>query len=324
MSGAAAALRDDHPEGGAAQPPAPRLDMTEDEIGGLARRLGWKPQEEYKGPPERWVDARSFVETADRNPAVMWSNLQTLDKRHAALEREFRENKAKLGEAVTMISDLSEQSRKISERSYERARRELIAERDAAVEAGDRQKFSQVDTELTDLEKNRPTPAQARAAPQPNGQAAPPTPAPPQEVQEWGRQNPWFYTDTDLQGEANALHMALLNTRPDLSISDNLASVSRTIKALHPEKFPNRATPVSKPAATDDDDGNAAPAGERPSGSAPRTASRAKRDYASIPRDAKTQYARYKEMIGRKEGAKPLTEAEWAQNYWDQFPEDGT
>lgn len=308
MSGAALAAREAEDQG-----TAPKLDMSDEEIGGLARRLGWKPQEEYRGPPERWVDARAFVETADRNPAVMWSNLQTLDKRHATLEREFRDTKTKLDQAVGMVSDLTEQSRTISERAYARARRELIAERDAAVEAGDKATFARVDTELSDLDKTKPTPKAAPTQqPQPNGQAAPP-----QEVQEWGRQNPWFYTDQALQGEANALHMTLLNTRPELSLADNLATVGRTIKALHPEKFPNRVTPKPVP----EEEEERAPAGERPSQSA-RTAGRPKRDFNSIPRESKTQFQRYKEMLGRKEGSKPLTEAEWATNYWEQFEDE--
>lgn len=322
MSGAALANREaEAPEGGAAPPP--KLDMTEEEISGLARRLGWKPQEDYRGPPERWVDARAFVETADRNPAVMWSNLQTLDKRHASLEREMRETKNKLSEAVNLVSDLTEQSRTISQRAYDRARRDLIAEREAAVEAGDKAAFTRVDTELSDLEKHKPAPARTQTQPQqPNGQGAPPS-APPEEVQEWGRQNPWFYTDTALQGEANALHMTLLNTRPDLSLTENLATVGRTIKALHPEKFPNRAAATPPKQTGEDDDENHAPAGERPS-AASRPNGRAKRDFNAIPRESKQQFKRYQEMIGRKEGAKPLTEAEWASNYWEQFPEDGS
>jgi hypothetical protein len=315
MSGAALANREAEIGGEGAAPPPHKLDMSEEEIHGLARRLGWKPQNEYRGPPDRWVDAHAFVETADRNPAVMWSNLQTLDKRHASLEREMRETKTKLSEAVNLVSDLTEQSRTISQRAYDRAKRDLIAEREAAVEAGDKAAFQRVDTELTDLEKSKPTPKQQAAQQQANGQQVPP-----EEVQEWGRQNPWFYTDQALQGEANALHMTLLNTRPDLSLTENLATVGKTIKALHPEKFPNRVAATPKP---DDDDDNPAPAGERPSANA-RTPSRNKRDFNSIPRESKQQFKRYQEMIGRKEGAKPLTENEWASNYWDQFPEDGT
>jgi hypothetical protein len=320
MSGAS--LRERENDGGSQTP----IDMSDDDVSGLARRLGWKPIEEYKGNPDRWVDARAFVETADRNPAVMWSNLQMLDRRHATLEREFKDTKGKLGEAVTLISELSEQSRKISERAYDRARRDLIAEREAAVEAGDKNAFAKVDTELADLEKSKPAPPRqatpAQQQPQPNG-AAPP---PPMEVQEWGRQNPWFYTDVELQGEANALHMTLLNTRQDLPLAANLELVAKTIKSMHPEKFPVRAAspPPKQANGVDHDDDDAAPAGERPSGSVGRQTSRNKRDYAALPRDVKTQFARYKEMIGRKEGARPLTEAEWAQNYWEQFPEDGT
>jgi hypothetical protein len=320
MSGSVLARQEAEQETGTEKPAPPSLDMNDDEVSGLARRLGWKPQNEYRGPPDRWVDARAFVETADRNPAVMWSNLQTLDKRHATLEREARETKTKLEQAVTLISDLTEQSRTIGQRAYDRARRDLIAEREAAVEAGDKVAFAKVDGELADLEKSKPQPKAAATSPPQNNQPPPP----PQEVQDWGRQNPWFYSDLELQGEANALHMTLLNSRPDLSVADNLATVSRTIKALHPEKFPNRAAATPPKQANGHDDGEDPPVGERPSAVSRATPGRPKRDFNSVPRESKAQFNRYKEMIGRKDGAKPLTEAEWAANYWDQFPEDGT
>jgi hypothetical protein len=289
--------------------------MDDAQIEGLARHLGWKPMDEgFKGKPENFRDPRAFVETANRNPAVLWKNLTTLEKRYGTLERTTQQTQAKLGEAVNLIADMSDQFRTVQQRSYERARADLLAQREAAVEGGDKQGFVKADGALQELDKTKPVARAAPATPQPaQGQ-------PPQEVQEWGQRNPWFYSDPQLQGEANALHVTLLNTRKDLSLADNLTTVERTIKAMYPAKFPK--APRQQAPVEDVDDQDEAPASER-GNSFPRTPSRqSKRDFKSMPNESKLAFVRYKDMLGRKEGAKPLTEAEWATNYYDQFPEE--
>lgn len=299
------------------QAPDELASMSDEQVEGFARHLGWKPMEEgFKGKPENFRNARSFVETANRNPAILWNNLQTLDKRYGTLERNARDTQTKLDQAVDLISDMSTQFRSVQQRSYDRARADLLAQREAAVDGGDRQAFTRADAELQALDKTKP------AEPKTPAVVAPAVQPPASEVVEWGQRNTWFYTDAALQGEANALHMSLLNTRKDLSLSENLAVVERTIKAMHPGKFAK--TPPPAPAANEEEEEEprqAAAAGER-SNAMPRQApARNKRDFSSLPSDSKKAFTRYKEMLGRKEGSKPLTESEWASNYYEQFPD---
>lgn len=299
------------------QAPADLANMSDEQVEHFARHLGWKPMEEgFKGKPENFKGPRDYVDMANRNPAIMWQNLRTIEKRYGTLERDSADTRAKLDQAVDLISDMNTQFRSVSQRAYDKARADLLAERDAAVDSGDRPAFTKADTALAELEKNKPAVPKAPVTP-----ATPPEPKPAAEVVEWGQRNPWFYSDIALQSEANALHVSLLNTRKDLTLAENLALVEQKIKILHPDKFPKaRVTP---PPEQDEEEEVIAPtAGER-GNSTPRTPPRQnKRDFASLPKDSKQAFTRYKDLLARKEGSKPLTEAEWASNYYEQFPEE--
>lgn len=301
--------------------------MSQEEVEALALTMGWRPKEEYlaKGrDATRFVEARDFVETAERNPAIMWSNLHTMQKRLEQNERERKRAddawRKKFDDSLTVINDLSQDFRSVRTQSYERARRELMQQREAAIEAGDKDAFKKADTEMAELERDKPAEKRANGA---NGHTPPaattaPT-APPVEVQEWGRKNPWFYTDTELQARANAIHIALLQTDPGLSLADNLEEVERTIKTMFPDKFPKARRAAGR---NEEEPEDVAAAGERPNGPSAGSSRRNKRDFNNLPADSKRAFQKYATMIGNKQGAKPLTQEEWASNYYEQFPEE--
>ena len=41
-------------------------EMAQAELEARARRQGWRPKEEYRGPEERWVPAQEFLERGER------------------------------------------------------------------------------------------------------------------------------------------------------------------------------------------------------------------------------------------------------------------
>lgn len=300
-------------------------EMSEEEVEALAVTMGWRPKDEYLAKGRfagSFVEARDFVTTAERNPAVLWANLHTMQKRLEQNERDRKRAdeawRKKFDDSLTVIDGLSQDFRSVEKRSYERAKRELEQHREAAIEAGDKDAFRRADTEIAELERGKTPERKANGT---NVQPAPtaaPT-APPPEVQEWGRKNPWFYSDTDLQTKANALHIALLQTEPGLSLAENLEEVERTIKLRFPDKFPKPRRAAATPPEEDLDAGPTP--GERPNGPAGQ-ARRNKRDFNSLPQDSKRAFSRYATMISGKAGAKPLTQEEWAATYYEQFAEE--
>jgi hypothetical protein len=88
-----------------------------------AREHGWSPKDDFKGDPSRWVDAETFMKRADEVMPL----LKTQNQR---LKRDLDEMKKHLKRASDHFS-------KAEERAFERARAEIEAKLETAVESGD-------------------------------------------------------------------------------------------------------------------------------------------------------------------------------------------
>lgn len=102
-----------------------------------AREHGWTGKDEFKGDPDKWVDAETFVKRADE---VM----PFLKKQNTALKREIADVKREMGKAKEFFS-------KAEQRAYERAVKDLEARHDKAVESGDVDESRRIRAEMNDL-----------------------------------------------------------------------------------------------------------------------------------------------------------------------------
>ena len=274
-----------------------------------ARISGWRPREEYNGPPEKWVDAETFVKRAVETPAILADNLRTLSDRYGKLERRFEDQAGKLDGATQTMAEMAQMLRTSEDRAYKRARAEVLAQRDAAVESGDTAGFKKADTQLADLDASAPKPPATNAAPQQTTQQQPPQPPP--EVATWYAANPWYTADPELRQEADIIHMGLLQTRRDMTLEQNLREVTDRVKRMRPDKFAPPPPPTNgedNPRRTE----AAAVASSTPGGGRSRTNSR---NFDSLPNDAKAQFERWKTQLEGK--GKPLTKEEFAANYYE-------
>ena len=62
--------------------------QVDDGADAKARRMGWKPKDEYTGNPEKWVPAEEFLKTGFDTPAILAERYKILDDRFARSERE--------------------------------------------------------------------------------------------------------------------------------------------------------------------------------------------------------------------------------------------
>lgn len=285
-----------------------------------ARRMGWKPRDEYTRSPDKWKPAKEFLETGFGSPAVLAERYQDLDDRYAALHSTSRQTEQKLGEAVSTIGELTTMMRASEKRAYDRARRELQTERDKAVELGDKESFKRLDGELEEMARTAPAePVQRQAAPAPTGPNGAPLPP---AVTDFYNRNPWYMQNRDLQIEADIIHTGLRNARPDLSLDQNLAEVERRMRQQFPEQVGGRRAAPTTRQTDDDNPRRDDPAAVAPSsGGAPRRTQQ-RFTFDGMPKDAKDAYQRYAKMLEGK-GA-PLTKEEYAKDYWAQFQDDGT
>lgn len=197
-------------------------DDKEVDYAALAAEDGWVPQADWKGPAERWVDAKTFVERgAQILPIVQAKN------------RKLVETVDELKRTVAEIQEGSKSFREFSEKAIERERAEkaqLVADlekaRQQAVTDGDGEAFAKADKAL----------AQARA------ETVGPTP----EVQGWLNDNAWYTTDDTLRAVADRFSEKLKKENPALKGRAFLDKITEHVKAELPNKFGAKREPTTE------------------------------------------------------------------------------
>lgn len=211
------------------------------EIAERARRLGWRPQEEYNGRRE-WVPADKFIETAENELPVLRENLRRLDSMYV---KDLGDTRKELAEVKEVLKDFREFSTRAETRAYEKAKRELEEKRDVAVAHADTETFKAAQREIDELDKSvKPKPAEPEK---------PKVDAPDPAITSWIGENSWFTTDPELMAYAKSQDQFLMQTKPGLSVSERLAAVKDRTKKEFPDKFGNpkreQASSVAEPGA---------------------------------------------------------------------------
>lgn len=204
-----------------------------------ARRMGWRPKEEFARAPERWVDAKTFVERGMTELPVLRDRYRKLDNQMSAQTKELTETKATLAEQGRVLLELREMSKNAEDRAYIRAARELASREREAVAAADTAAYDAVQRERQDLEQHRTRVAEAPLVRRDDPPAPQAPAAPPPEVQAWIRENPWFTTDRTLNQVAIAFDAEVKEEHPDWTVSEQLAEAKARVVAKFPEKFNN-------------------------------------------------------------------------------------
>lgn len=192
-----------------------------------ARRQGWRPKDEYRGPDEKWVDADAFLKRSDEELPVMRERLRKQDK--------------DLAELKGTVTKFAEHHARVEKVAYERAMAEVKKERREALAIGDADGFEKAEERLAELKEVKPAATQKQAA----AEISP-------DVQTWVQANPWFQSEPRLAKYAEAVCGELQNEDPTRDLSDILKEVAKEVKARFPEKFANakRAAPPAVEGAT--------------------------------------------------------------------------
>lgn len=285
-----------------------------------ARRIGWVPKDEFRGDPAKWAPADEFLERGERTLPILLERNRKIDDRLGKAEKDNKTLRDQLAdmngtlkEARDTFVEFRERTANVEQRAYQRARDELVAERDAAVAAADPAAFKAADTALTELDKTAPKPvATPRKAAKADGeedddagrreQRKEPekrTEAP--EISEttktWLDENPWFKTDKKAGAKAVALHGA--NLVAGMSEEESLEDVRVTIEATRPDLFENPRR-------------EAAPSVRTPTGGTGRKERGRGRTFDDLPQEAKDAYTRFAKQD------KKFTKDDYLRDYiWD-------
>ena len=204
-----------------------------------AREQGWVPLDEWRGEPDKWVDADKFIERGETILPILQSRL---DKAEAALET----NKAELDKMRTEVAEgraTSEEFKKFHDdvmanqkQRYERAITELKQDKADALSEGDGKKVVEIEGQIEEIEdaaaKAEPT---RKADSEPDGSGGGADDIPP-EIKEWIAENEWFAKDEVLRAFADGYALQIRDQYEGRAMLDKLAEKT---KETFPGKFQN-------------------------------------------------------------------------------------
>jgi len=234
----------------------PEIKEVSQEVVDRARGMGWIPKDEFRGDKSRWRPADEYVQRGDEMLPIMKAQMAKYEAKINALQGTVdgqRENTEKL----------LKMSEKMEERSYEKARNDIIKKQSHAIKEGDSAAWESLENEKFNLEKPKPA------------VEVTPTPQVSPEVQAWQDKNTWYTTDEDMTAVANAHLQNMRRENPGVPMPTILTNLESRVKAAFPHKFENPARDI--PAAVDS------------SSTAPPAESTGKKTYSSLPADAKEQ-----------------------------------
>ncbi len=165
-----------------------------------AREMGWTPQEKFKGNPEKWVDAQTYVDRADHILPILRADRDRLKRDLLTRDTEIGTLKQQMQTTNALVKDLTVQydTRLQAELAAQRTRlkatiKEAIEDRDTDAELDAREQLEQLtvaEREAQDrAKKNKDklttstTPVDDKGDPQPQLSA---------DFMAWQKDNSWY------------------------------------------------------------------------------------------------------------------------------------
>lgn len=229
-----------------------------------AANLGWVPKEQFRGNPDDWVDADTFVR---RGKEIM----PILRKNNERLQRKVEELAKSQAEQARVFAEFNEYHKRTINQQKEAALAQLREARKQAIENSDGAAFEQIEGHIRQVEAfepELPKPAEASVELPPD-------------FAEWLSENQWYAKDKVAQLQADEIAEQLRKEGVTANGRDFLDEVGKRVREALPQRFgnPARRQPASVAA---------------PSPAAPRKSGKS---YDDLPAEAKQLCDRFVQTI---------------------------
>jgi hypothetical protein len=169
----------------------------------LAKDMGWRPREEFRGDPDQWKPAADFIRAGHEIQRNLSHDLKNLR---------------------TTVDTIKVTTSEVMRQKLEEQKRELAAQYAQAVEDGDTRGSYQIAQRLTDVDRQIQSPvAQPQAGPPPG-------------VQEFIQRNASWYEKDKLATE-RAVRITNELAAKNYSVEYQLAEAERVVKQEFPHLF---------------------------------------------------------------------------------------
>jgi len=234
-----------------------------------AKQMGWAPENEFRGDPDKWVDAETFVGRAENELPIALGTIKTLERNLAKTEKRLKE----VGDTLEKFNEYhqtalqKEQAKAATE--YQRGLEEAQERMRDAVRLGDEEMYDDAKAEQDKLIKQAATLDDAGKPPD-NGK-----PKIDKEINRaWVEEHPWFLKNFKMNKFAKECGDFLAQTQPELTQKEQLTEIAKMVKEEYPDYFSNSNR--DKADSVGGGDKTAAPAGGR------------RRTYNDLPATAKS------------------------------------
>ena len=211
-----------------AQVPDQEPAQTDPAVETEARAMGWLPQDEYKGDPEKWRPADEFVSRGKQILPLVQENLKRATSKITKLESDFKQQ--------------LDAQRRVTQVALQRQREQIIADFEArkrqAIEVGDVESYDHLNNaqwqevgRFDQAVRDQHQQEQRRTQRPPEFDEA---------MSGFSARNPWYGKDPVLTNLANLWNKQNGDANPNLTFEANLKATEEFIAQKFPEAFPTR------------------------------------------------------------------------------------
>lgn len=202
-----------------------------------AMERGWRPQEEFEGDPDDWVDAKEFVFRGE-----LMDTIHQERRARTSVEKKY-------DELQSTVQDLKGHYEKMAELEIKERLKELKSQKADAMRVDDVDAVIELDEQIDDLNEEYKSAKQATKA----AEKAPDTPqnAPiPPEVGKWVQENPWANPEAPefkpaLYQKAVAMLTADVQLNGNEDVQGSLSRVKADMQKLYPDELGTKKRPPS-------------------------------------------------------------------------------
>jgi hypothetical protein len=163
------------------------------EVEKTAMDMGWQPKEAFRGDPEKWTDAETFVRRGEEFVPFLKANNRKLTAELQTVKGEVTQVKTLLKDSQEQIKQLLEINTAASRKEAKETKVELLTALETARKDGDVETAVKIQTQIDEHEAALRKADEKKAPAVEAKKVVDPSQAP--EWKEWIAENPWYGQD---------------------------------------------------------------------------------------------------------------------------------